>query len=267
MMIERRIGLVVIGGIAALSLTSLVSAECPPGSFDYGPQLPDSEVVSIVLDHYTSADPIVVTQADFDRVANDVSAIRVLVPSLFPVHSPSWEQNSIEISTSNPGEAGLVCMNQFFGATMTPIEGDDLLVSFPQQVNVHAIAGLYSHVVGGATPAQIDIMCGGNCCPSSWTYSTAKSGSWRWVVSAGDSHHHHHGGCFQTSWVFTTTPDGAVTQEPDLNADGLVDGADLTVLLGQWGACEAWSGDCVADLDRDGTIGGGDISILLGQWD
>jgi hypothetical protein len=47
----------------------------------------------------------------------------------------------------------------------------------------------------------------------------------------------------------------------DLNNDGIVDGADLAILLGAWG-----SNDPIADLSGDGEVGGADLSILLGNW-
>ena len=50
----------------------------------------------------------------------------------------------------------------------------------------------------------------------------------------------------------------------DIDGDGIVSGADLTLLLGQWGTC---SEDCSGDLDGDGSIGGSDLTILLGEWD
>jgi hypothetical protein len=46
----------------------------------------------------------------------------------------------------------------------------------------------------------------------------------------------------------------------DLNGDGLVNGADLAILLGQWG------GPGTADFDGDGVVAGADLAILLGQW-
>jgi formylglycine-generating enzyme required for sulfatase activity len=46
----------------------------------------------------------------------------------------------------------------------------------------------------------------------------------------------------------------------DLNADRTVTGADLGILLGQWG--QAGSGD----LNGDGIVGGADIGLLLGVW-
>lgn len=51
----------------------------------------------------------------------------------------------------------------------------------------------------------------------------------------------------------------------DLDGDGFVDGADLAILLGQWGGCPPKSA-CSADLDGDGSVGGADLAILLGNW-
>ena len=47
---------------------------------------------------------------------------------------------------------------------------------------------------------------------------------------------------------------------PDLDANGLVDGADLAILLGAWGKSGA------ADLDGSGAVDGADLSRLLGAW-
>jgi len=51
----------------------------------------------------------------------------------------------------------------------------------------------------------------------------------------------------------------------DLDGDGVVGGSDLSVLLGNWGACPD-VGACPADLDSDGTVGGADLAIILGLW-
>ena len=54
----------------------------------------------------------------------------------------------------------------------------------------------------------------------------------------------------------------AATGNPcDLNGDGTVDGADLTVLLGSWG-----TSDPTADLDGNGQVDGSDLATLLGCW-
>ncbi|MFO0875027.1 MAG: peptidoglycan DD-metalloendopeptidase family protein, partial [Phycisphaerales bacterium] len=48
----------------------------------------------------------------------------------------------------------------------------------------------------------------------------------------------------------------------DLNGDGAVNGADLGLLLGSWGACAG----CAADIDGNGAVNGGDLGLLLGAW-
>jgi 3-phytase/alkaline phosphatase D len=50
----------------------------------------------------------------------------------------------------------------------------------------------------------------------------------------------------------------------DLSGDGLTDGTDLGLLLGEWGPCGA--GDCAADLNLDGFVNGTDLGLLLGEW-
>ena len=56
------------------------------------------------------------------------------------------------------------------------------------------------------------------------------------------------------------------TDEPnkclaDINGDLIVDGADLTTLLGLWGTSNP-----VGDLDGNGQVDGADLTILLGLW-
>lgn len=46
----------------------------------------------------------------------------------------------------------------------------------------------------------------------------------------------------------------------DLNGDGNVDGADLTILLSQWG------GTGSGDLSGNGSVGGEDLAMLLSNW-
>jgi len=42
-----------------------------------------------------------------------------------------------------------------------------------------------------------------------------------------------------------------------------VDGIDLGVVLGSWGACGF---ACAADLNDDGAVNGIDLGILIGNW-
>ncbi|MFN9077496.1 MAG: SUMF1/EgtB/PvdO family nonheme iron enzyme [bacterium] len=50
--------------------------------------------------------------------------------------------------------------------------------------------------------------------------------------------------------------------DADLDANGEVNGADLTVVLVNWGPCKG----CAADIDNDGTVGGSDLASLLILW-
>ena len=53
----------------------------------------------------------------------------------------------------------------------------------------------------------------------------------------------------------------ACPEDPDLNGDGLVDGMDLTILLGDWGAPGG-----PADINCDDLVNGFDLSLLLSSW-
>lgn len=52
----------------------------------------------------------------------------------------------------------------------------------------------------------------------------------------------------------------------DVNGDGVVNGADLANILGNWGAYPTGS-VCGPDLNMDGMIDGVDLTICLGDWD
>lgn len=49
--------------------------------------------------------------------------------------------------------------------------------------------------------------------------------------------------------------------DADLDGDDLVNGADLGILLGKWGAVRG-----IADLNQDGIVNGADLGALLGAW-
>lgn len=55
----------------------------------------------------------------------------------------------------------------------------------------------------------------------------------------------------------------AITRDcrSDLNFDGKVDGADMGILLAEWGTSRS-----VADISRDGTVDGADLGLLLGAF-
>jgi hypothetical protein len=63
----------------------------------------------------------------------------------------------------------------------------------------------------------------------------------------------------------TPTPTSTPTSAPclgDLNGDGWVDYADVSIMISQWGECEG----CSADLNGNGWVNAQDLSILFSQW-
>jgi hypothetical protein len=54
----------------------------------------------------------------------------------------------------------------------------------------------------------------------------------------------------------------APAQAADLDGDGAVNGRDLGILLGAWGACAS----CPADMNGDGMVDGLDLGAMLGAW-
>ena len=65
--------------------------------------------------------------------------------------------------------------------------------------------------------------------------------------------------------VFCDGPDAGCSGQGDvdLNFDGIVDGADLSILLSAWGCADA---GCSADIDGSGTVDGADLTLLLSAW-
>ena len=57
-------------------------------------------------------------------------------------------------------------------------------------------------------------------------------------------------------------PDSCEEALGDWDLNGLVDGVELSIILGMWGSANPPVGDC----NGDGTVDGADLAILLGRW-
>jgi subtilisin family serine protease len=57
----------------------------------------------------------------------------------------------------------------------------------------------------------------------------------------------------------------AVPAPGDVDRNGVVNGADLAIVLGSWGPCPP-EASCDADVDRSGAVDGVDLSLVLGGW-
>jgi 1,4-alpha-glucan branching enzyme len=64
-----------------------------------------------------------------------------------------------------------------------------------------------------------------------------------------------------TLLIYTQAEEPPTTPVGDLDGNGRVDGADLTILLGAWSEV-----DPSLDLDGDNVVTGADLAILLGNW-
>lgn len=72
-------------------------------------------------------------------------------------------------------------------------------------------------------------------------------------------------------WVPDTNGNGVIDScesllvpcDPDFDGSGVVNGADLGVLLGAWGPVSAGA---AVDLNSDGVVNGADLGTLLGAW-
>jgi hypothetical protein len=65
--------------------------------------------------------------------------------------------------------------------------------------------------------------------------------------------------------VVTSLKTSATAEGTGSNDDGLVDGCDLTELIGAWGACVEGA-TCASDLNQDGIVDGEDLTRLLSNW-
>ena len=63
-------------------------------------------------------------------------------------------------------------------------------------------------------------------------------------------------------WDTDGTPDSCEVNAGDLNLNGIVDGQDLSILLGWWGISNPMFGD----LNQDGNVNGIDMGMLLGRF-
>ena len=61
-------------------------------------------------------------------------------------------------------------------------------------------------------------------------------------------------------------PDACEPLLGDLNSDGVVNSADLIILLAFWGSCPPPPLECLGDLNADEVVGVADLLILLGNW-
>jgi hypothetical protein len=122
---------------------------------------------------------------------------------------------------------------------------------------------------------SFDVPSDSETLPDGWEYFTFDGGSpgdWNTIIQNVSRVQFFYGdpefffifqmwtvGVDNITLTFDRDPSGPVG---DLNGDGVVDGADLGILLSNWGPCDG----CPADLNGDGVVDGADLGILLSNW-
>ena len=68
---------------------------------------------------------------------------------------------------------------------------------------------------------------------------------------------------FDFDFVASLTGTESVSELPeDLTGDGIVNSADLGLLIAEWGVCE----DCAADFNDDGIVDAADLGAIIAAW-
>jgi hypothetical protein len=100
-----------------------------------------------------------------------------------------------------------------------------------------------------------------------WAEAPNKLGLQMWAATTTDCNHNgipdsQDIAAGAMDWNQDGVPDSCSYAAGDLNLNGVVDGQDLSILLGWWGI----SNPLVGDLNGDGKVDGGDMGILLARY-
>ncbi|MFB0986566.1 MAG: dockerin type I domain-containing protein, partial [Phycisphaerales bacterium] len=77
------------------------------------------------------------------------------------------------------------------------------------------------------------------------------------IVTSGET--------FASNYLFKVIVEPAETCIGDLDHNGIVDGADLAIVLAYWGKVTQPK-RAIADLNDDGIVNAEDLAIMLGDW-
>ncbi len=224
----------------------------------------------------------------FDRESGDLY--------IADVGQAEWEEVNVQPASSPGGENyGWRCYEGYEEFNLAGCPPADEL-DFP--VYVYPIAGLgHCAIVGGYVYrgcAMPDLhgwyIFGDFCSANVWAFNwegddidpdevinltdqispTVDGHAVTWITSFGEDNEGEVYIVSNEGAIFRIIPaDGDPQPCPDcpgdLTGDGMVGGADLGVLLSEWGDCLD-PDDCPADLDGDGAVGGADLGILLSAW-
>jgi len=134
-------------------------------------------------------------------------------------------------------------------------------VRFGGLTTAESAAHIHGYAPAGVNAGVVHNLGTGDPKKGAWTYGAANEAN----VMAGLTYINIHSSMFPggeiRGQIIPALPGGCVILG-DLNGDGIVDFADLLILLSDWGPCPG----CDADLNRDGVVDFADLLILLGEW-
>lgn len=152
---------------------------------------------------------------------------------------------------AQPGDATWI--NRFYPSTPWPILGGQFSTVTSATTNVTNVAW---YVWGSTAPMVADVQ--------GWVNQPTTNFGWGVL---GNEVTLQSVKRFESRQASVNNPQLIVTFNPpstnpaDLNNDGLVNGVDLTILLGAWN-----SSNSTADINDDGIVNGTDLAILLAAW-
>ena len=155
----------------------------------------------------------------------------VLIPGFDPVNQPI-----VSIDRAEPVVKG--------GTTQIRVIGLD-----PRAANQAVTSVAAAPDDGFFTPAMYR---GGFSSTENWLCGWSAASAYGFITTPGAN-------CVTPAVADPCEPE-ASTCFGDINDDGNVDGADLGLLLGDWGDGQ------IGDLNEDGTTDGADLGLLLGAW-
>ena len=201
------------GTVNVLDLIELLLNFGEPCLFDYGLPLSNAEAEQIGLEMLGAGGPLLVPQAVYDRIDQDLDRIRIAEGSLVSEsHSPAWLPNQMltKVLIGFPQDE-YQCLNAYYQVIdedflFSSGGGDWYVLTFAGNLNVPALAAEYM------TLAEIEVaepngLIGGE---NFWVPTQLGLAVWRWDIDDGFLD------CFDgcdchNLYVFETTTAGDVT--------------------------------------------------------